>query len=77
MADVNIQQTPSSPSGRGSGAIWAIVVIVLLFLLAWFFFFRGGDAGTGSDVNVDVNPPAQQAPSGGTGGGTTPAPTTP
>ena len=71
MADINVQQSPSTPpAGRGSGAVWAVVAVVLLFLLAWYVFFRGGDAGT--DVDVDVNPPAAGAPAGG-GGAAAPA----
>ena len=64
MADINVQNSPSTPpAGRGSGAVWAVVAVVLLFLLAWYFFFRGGDGG--ADVNVDVNTPAAEAPAGG------------
>jgi predicted metalloprotease len=43
MADVNIQQTPSSGESRGggSGAVWAVVVVILLLVIAWFVFGGG------------------------------------
>ena len=39
MADVEIQQTPTS--GSGSGWIWAIVVLILLAIIGWFVFGGG------------------------------------
>ena len=73
MADVNIQQSPSTETGRGSGAVWAVVAVVLIFLLAWFFFFRGGNdsAGTGDAQGTVQTPAGGASGSGGTGGGGT------
>jgi hypothetical protein len=77
MADVNIQQTPSSGESRGgSGAVWAVVVIILLLVIGWFVF--GGGFHRSSTTNLNVNVPGQSgggsggggASGGGTGGGT-------
>src|SRR5690242_20323502 len=72
MADVNIQQTPSSGESRGgSGAVWAVVVIILLLVIGWFIF--GGGLHRSSTTNLNVNVPGQSgggSGSGGSGGGT-------
>ena len=69
MADVNIQQTPSSGESRGgSGAVWAVVVIILLLVIAWFVF--GGGLHKTSTTKIDVNVPGASGGSGGSGGGT-------
>src|SRR3954469_8477985 len=71
MADVNIQQTPSSGESRGgSGAVWAVVVIILLLVIGWFIF--GGGFHRSSTTNLNVNVPGQSggSGSGGSGGGT-------
>ena len=65
MADVNIQQTPpAGDTGRGNGAVWAVVVVILLLVIAWFVF--GG--GMRRTTNVNINTPASGAPAGGSGG---------
>jgi len=67
MADVNIQQTPSSGESRGgSGAVWAVVVVILLLVIGWFIF--GGGLTRRSTTRVDVNVPGQT--SGGATGAT-------
>ena len=55
MADVNIQQTPSSGESRsgGSGAVWAVVVVILLLVIGWFIF--NGGFSTRRTTNVNVN----------------------
>lgn len=74
MADVNIQQTPSSGESRGgSGAVWAVVVIILLLVIGWFIF--GGGMHRTSTTKVDVNVPGQTSGgSGGAAGGATKTP---
>jgi hypothetical protein len=78
MADVQIQQTPSSNSGGGAGWAWAIVVIILLGVIAWFVFGGGLHKTTTSNTKVEISTPgagsapsggsAPAAPSGGSGG---------
>jgi hypothetical protein len=61
MADVNIQQTPTSGgSGSGSSIAWALVVLVLLGVIGWFVF--GGGITKKSQTTIDVNVPAAPAP---------------
>src|SRR3982751_6017012 len=69
MADVNIQQTPSSGESRsgGSGAVWAVVVIILLLVIAWFVF-GGGFGRRSSTTNLNVNVPGQSGGGSGSGG---------
>jgi hypothetical protein len=74
MADVQIQQTPSS--GSGSGVVWGIVVVILLAVIAWFVFGGGFNRSTTSTTKIDIKTPAAApapggapaapAPSGGT-----------
>ena len=68
MADVNIQQTPSSGESRsgGSGAVWTVVVVILLLVIGWFIF--SGGLNSRSTTNLNVNVPGQTG--GGSGGGT-------
>ena len=76
MADVNIQQTPSSGESRsgGSGAVWAVVVVILLLVIGWFIF--NGGFSTRRTTNVNVNVPGQTGSTsgGGTSGGATKTP---
>ena len=68
MADVQIQQTPTT--GSGSGWVWAIVVLVLLAVIGWFVF--GGGLHRTSTTKIEINTPGASAPAptGGTSGGT-------
>ena len=66
MADVQIQQTPDSGSGGGSGLVWALVVLILLAVIAWFVF--GGGLHKTSSTKIDVNVPGASGGSGGSGG---------
>lgn len=76
MADVQIQQTPSSDSGGGAGWLWAIIVLILLGVIAWFVF--GGGLHKTSTTKIDINAGGGSAPasapatppSGGSGGAT-------
>ena len=70
MADVNIQQTPSSGESRGgsSGAVWAVVVVILLLVIGWFVF--GGGLTRRSRTDINVNVPAGQTGGSGSGGAT-------
>jgi hypothetical protein len=71
MADVQIQQTPDSGSGGGSGLVWGLVVLILLAVIAWFVF--GGGLHKTSTTKIDVNVPgASSGGSGGSGGTKTP-----
>ena len=63
MADVQIQQTPSS--GGGASWLWAIIVLVLLAVIAWFVF--GGGLNKTSTTNIKVETPGAAAPSSGGG----------
>ena len=60
MADVQIQQTPSS--GGGSGLVWGIVVVILLAVIAWFVF--GGGLTQNKTTKVEITTPG--ASTGGT-----------
>ena len=70
MADVQIQQTPSSD--RGLGWLWAVIAIVAIAVLAWFLFAGGRTSTTRNETKVDISTPAGNAsgsattPSGGT-----------
>jgi hypothetical protein len=66
MADVQIQQTPTT--GSGSGWVWAIVVLILLAVIGWFVF--GGGLHRTSTTKIEINTPGASAPAptGGTGG---------
>lgn len=64
MADVNVNQQPSSSSSSSSWIVALLVVIVLAVVL-WFVLGRPGGRDK-TDINVDVNVPSQQQPSGGT-----------
>jgi hypothetical protein len=76
MADVNIQQTPSSGESRGgSGAVWAIVVVILLLVIGWFVF--GGGLNRHTTANINVNTPGQTGGSGSGGSGSGGATKTP
>jgi hypothetical protein len=72
MADVNIQQTPTSSGGGGASWALALVVIVLLAIVAWFVFDDG--LHKTSTTKVEINTPGAAAPSGGSGGGATKTP---
>lgn len=74
MADVNIQQTPSSGESRGggSGAVWAVVVIILLLVVAWFVF--GGGFSRRSTTNLNVNVPGETSGGAAKSGGATKTP---
>jgi hypothetical protein len=65
MADVQIQQTPSSDSG-GASWLWAIIVLVLLGVIAWFVFGGGLHKTTTTNVKIETPGAAAPAPSGGT-----------
>jgi len=69
MADVNIQQTPSSGESRGGGlgAVWAVVVLLPLLVIGWFVF--GGGLTRHSRTDINVNVPGQTGGSGGSGSG--------
>ena len=73
MADVQISQTPNSGSGSGAW-VWGLIVLVLLGVIAWFVF--GGGLHKTTTAKVDINVPGEVAPpaSGGTAGGSVPAP---
>jgi hypothetical protein len=60
MADVQIQQTPTS-SGSGNGLVWGIVVLVLLAIIGWFVFGGGLGRSTTSTTKIDINTPAAPA----------------
>ena len=82
MSQVNIN--PSGPSVRDDGGdraaaaginfLTVIVVLAVVVALLWFLFSGpvGGLFRGTSDVNINVNTPAQTQPSG-TGGSTAPA----
>ncbi|HEY7232680.1 MAG TPA: hypothetical protein VH539_00965 [Gemmatimonadaceae bacterium] len=69
MADVNIQQTPSTGETRsgGSGAVWAIVVVILLLVIGWFVF--GGRLTRSTTSTINVNVPGQTDSSAARGAG--------
>ena len=71
MADVNVNQQPSSSGTGGSTWIVAVLVIIVLAVVLWFVFARGGGRTDKTDVNVDINVPGQTGgggnPSGSTG----------
>ena len=62
-------------SGPGVGMIIGIILAVVIVLaLIWFLGFGGFEGNNpGTDVNVNVPAPGEQAPPGG-GGGEQPAP---
>jgi hypothetical protein len=67
MADVNVNQQPSSPSSSSSTWIIALLVVIVLGVVLWFVLGRPGGRDK-TDINVDVNVPSQQqAPGGSTG----------
>ena len=70
MADVNVNQQPSSSGAGGSTWIVAVLVVIVLAVVLWFVFGRAGGTDK-TDVNVDINVPGQTGgggnPSGSTG----------
>jgi hypothetical protein len=66
MADVNVNQQPSSPSSSSSSWIVALLVVIVLAVVLWFVLGRPGGRDK-TDINVDVNVPSQQPPAGNTG----------
>lgn len=66
MADVNIQQTPDTGAGGGTGWVWAIVVLILLAIIGWFVF--GGGLHRTTTARIDINTPGASAPATGNGG---------
>jgi hypothetical protein len=87
VSQVNIN--PSGPPVRddsgdrstAAGINFLTVVVVLAFAAALLWFLFSGPVGGlfrgTSDVNINVNTPAQTAPSGGTTGGGAAAPAAP
>lgn len=95
MSQINVNPPPTVVDGRGSSDrtaaaginfLTVLVVLVVLAVLAWFLFTGplaslAGGVGRG-DTNINVNPPAQQAPNitvnppapGGSGSGSNNAP---
>ncbi|CAN5587496.1 hypothetical protein BH23CHL7_BH23CHL7_24210 [soil metagenome] len=56
-------------SGPGVGTIIGIILAVVIVLaLIWFLGFGGFEGGRQQDTNININPPAEQAPPGGGGG---------
>jgi hypothetical protein len=49
--------------GGVSAAILAVVVLLLVLVILWVTgVFGGGQADTGTDINVDINTPSAPAP---------------
>jgi len=69
MTQVNVNNTPGGPVDDGGGAVGAginlitvLVIAAVLIVVAWFIFSGPLQSLTrgGGDVNINVNPPAQQ-----------------
>jgi MYXO-CTERM domain-containing protein len=67
MADVQIQQTPTSgSSGSGVSWAWALVVLALLAGIGWFVFGGGVHRSTSNGTTVEIKTPAPAAPAAST-----------
>jgi hypothetical protein len=66
MADVNVNQQPSSSGSGSSTWIVALLVVIVLAVVLWFVLGRPGGTKR-TDINVDVNVPGQTGGGGNTG----------
>jgi hypothetical protein len=68
MADVNVNQQPTSSGGGSSTWIVALLVIIVLAVVLWFVLGRSGRDET--DINVDINVPGETSGGGNPRGNT-------